>query len=93
MWHRKWRGIAQKQDHGLDCILDNTLVELCKPAIEKREKVQLDLPIKNVNRTTGTVLSSKIAKNMGWKDCRRTPSRLSSRDRPGNRSGPFFPGV
>ena len=59
------RYCVQKQDHGLDCILDNKLVELCKPAIEKGEKVQLDLPIKNVNRTTGTVLSSKIAKKYG----------------------------
>jgi glutamate synthase (NADPH/NADH) large chain/glutamate synthase (ferredoxin) len=59
------RYCVQKQDHGLDCILDNTLVDLCNPAIEKGEKVQLDLPIKNVNRTTGTVLSSKIAKKYG----------------------------
>ena len=32
------RYCVQKQDHGLDCILDNTLVELCKPAIEKRRR-------------------------------------------------------
>ena len=34
-------------------------------AIEKGEKVKLDLPIRNVNRTTGTMLSSKIAKKYG----------------------------
>ena len=59
------RYCVQKQDHGLADILDNKLVELCKPAIEKGEKVKLDLPIKNVNRTTGTVLSSRIAKKYG----------------------------
>ncbi len=59
------RYCVQKQDHGLADILDNKLIELCKPAIEKAEKVTLDLPIKNVNRTTGTVLSSKIAKKYG----------------------------
>ena len=59
------RYCVQKQDHGLADILDNKLVELCKHAIEKGEKVKLDLPIKNVNRTTGTVLSSKIAKKYG----------------------------
>ena len=32
------RYCVQKQDHGLDCILDNTLVELCKPAIERGER-------------------------------------------------------
>ena len=59
------RYCVQKQDHGLADILDNKLVELCKHAIEKGEKVKLDLAIKNVNRTTGTVLSSKIAKKYG----------------------------
>jgi glutamate synthase (NADPH/NADH) large chain/glutamate synthase (ferredoxin) len=46
-------------------ILDNQLVERCKPAIERGEKVSLDLPIRNVNRTTGTVLSSHIARKYG----------------------------
>ncbi|MBI5317819.1 MAG: glutamate synthase subunit alpha, partial [Nitrospirae bacterium] len=59
------RYCVQKQDHGLADILDNKLVELCKIAIEKGEKVTLDLPIRNINRTTGTVLSSKIAKTYG----------------------------
>ena len=59
------RHCVQKQDHGLANILDNKLVELCALAIEKGQKVQIDLPIKNVNRTTGTVLSSKIAKKYG----------------------------
>ena len=59
------RYCVQKQDHGLACILDNKLVELCRPAIEKGEKVTLELPIKNVNRTVGTMLSSTIAKKYG----------------------------
>ena len=37
----------------------------CQPAIEKGEKVTLDLPIRNVNRTVGTMLSSRIAKKYG----------------------------
>ncbi len=59
------RYCVQKQDHGLAGILDNSLVELCRSAIEKGEKVSLDLPIKNVNRTVGTMLSSQIAKKYG----------------------------
>ena len=59
------RYCVQKQDHGLADILDNKLVELCKAAIESGEKVKVDLPIRNINRTTGTVLSSKIAKKYG----------------------------
>ncbi|HSA61267.1 MAG TPA: glutamate synthase-related protein, partial [Nitrospiraceae bacterium] len=59
------RYCVQKQDHGLADIIDNKLVELCKHGIEKGEKVKLDLPIKNVNRTTGTVLSSRVARKYG----------------------------
>ena len=56
---------VQPQDHGIADILDNKLVELCRPAIDCGEKVSLDLPIRNVNRTTGTVLSSHIARKYG----------------------------
>jgi hypothetical protein len=56
---------VQKQDHGLADILDNTLIELCRPAIERGEKVTLNLPIRNTNRTAGTMLSSRIARNYG----------------------------
>jgi glutamate synthase (NADPH/NADH) large chain len=59
------RYCVQKQDHGLADILDNKLVDLCKAAIEKGEKVTCDLSIRNINRTTGTVLSSKIVKRYG----------------------------
>ncbi|MGQ0812058.1 MAG: glutamate synthase large subunit [Nitrospiraceae bacterium] len=59
------RYCVQKQDHGLADILDTKLVELCKPAIERGEKVKVELPIRNVNRTTGTVLSSHIARKYG----------------------------
>ena len=56
---------VEEQDHGMATILDNQLVELCQPAIERKEPVSLELPIRNLNRTTGTVLSSHIAKRYG----------------------------
>jgi glutamate synthase (NADPH/NADH) large chain/glutamate synthase (ferredoxin) len=59
------RYCVHKQDHGLAGVLDNKLIELCRPALEKGEKVTLDLPIRNVNRTVGTMLSSRIAKQYG----------------------------
>jgi glutamate synthase (NADPH/NADH) large chain/glutamate synthase (ferredoxin) len=59
------RYCVQKQDHGLADVLDNKLIELCKPALEKGDKVTLDLPIRNVNRTVGTMLSSHVAKKYG----------------------------
>lgn len=53
------------QDHGLINALDNKLVALAKPAIEKGEKVVLELPISNTNRTVGTMLSHQVASRYG----------------------------
>ncbi len=54
-----------KQDHELEKALDNRLIELCQPAIERGEKVVIELPIINTNRTVGTTLSYHIAKRYG----------------------------
>ncbi|MDX6317125.1 MAG: glutamate synthase large chain, partial [Nocardioidaceae bacterium] len=48
------------QDHGLDRALDNSLIELCAPAIEDGEPVRAALPIRNVNRTVGTMLGHRV---------------------------------
>jgi glutamate synthase (NADPH/NADH) large chain/glutamate synthase (ferredoxin) len=53
---------VEKQDHGIDGVLDWKLLELCKEAVERKKPVKLDLPIRNVNRTVGTILSSRITK-------------------------------
>jgi glutamate synthase domain-containing protein 2/glutamate synthase domain-containing protein 3 len=54
------------QDHGLDKSLDvTTLLGLCKPAIERGEKVRTSLPIRNVNRVVGTITGSEITRKYG----------------------------
>jgi glutamate synthase domain-containing protein 3 len=53
------------QDHGLDRSLDVTLIELAEPALESGEAVTAQLPIKNVNRTVGTMLSGEVARKFG----------------------------
>jgi glutamate synthase (ferredoxin) len=50
------------QDHGLQRALDNELIRLAAPALERGEKVVLDLPIRNVNRTVGTMLGSELTR-------------------------------
>jgi glutamate synthase (NADPH/NADH) large chain len=50
------------QDHGLAAALDNKLIDLAKPALEKGERVNIDLPVRNVNRTVGTMLGSEITR-------------------------------
>jgi glutamate synthase (NADPH) large chain len=52
----------EKQDHGLDGVLDWKLLSAAQPAIERREKVTASFPIKNTDRTAGTILSNEITK-------------------------------
>jgi glutamate synthase (NADPH/NADH) large chain len=56
---------CESQDHGLQKALDNRLVELARPALERREKVTIEMPIRNINRTVGTMLSWHIARRYG----------------------------
>jgi glutamate synthase (NADPH) large chain len=53
------------QNHGLEKALDNRLIELARPALERGEKVAIETPIRNINRTVGTMLSHEIAKRYG----------------------------
>jgi glutamate synthase (NADPH/NADH) large chain len=53
---------ATAQDHGLDKALDHQLIEKAKPALERAEKVSFILPIRNVNRTVGAMLSGEVAR-------------------------------
>ena len=53
------------QDHGLDEALDNTLIARCVEALEQGSRVELDLPIRNVNRTVGTMLGYEVTTRWG----------------------------
>jgi glutamate synthase (NADPH/NADH) large chain len=50
------------QDHGLDEALDQRLIELARPAIDDGHHVSIDLPVRNVNRTVGTLLGHEVTK-------------------------------
>jgi glutamate synthase (NADPH/NADH) large chain len=56
---------SEEQDHGLQHALDNKLIAAAKPALEKGEKVVIETPITNINRTAGTMLSHEVAKRHG----------------------------
>jgi glutamate synthase (NADPH) large chain len=53
------------QDHGLDRALDNDLIEACRPALESGEAVRIQRPVRNVNRTVGTMLGHHVTKRWG----------------------------
>jgi glutamate synthase (NADPH/NADH) large chain len=53
------------QDHGLDRALDNELIAQAMPALTAGTPVSIDLPIRNVNRTVGTMLGSELTRRHG----------------------------
>ncbi|MDE0268540.1 MAG: glutamate synthase large subunit [Acidimicrobiaceae bacterium] len=53
------------QDHGLDHALDKTLIELCDTALKNAETTKIEMPIRNTDRTVGTILGSEITKRYG----------------------------
>jgi glutamate synthase (NADPH/NADH) large chain len=53
------------QDHGLDRALDQTLIQLCEGALDDGQPVTLEMPIRNVNRTVGTMLGSTLTRRFG----------------------------
>ena len=50
------------QDHGLEKALDNELIKLSQPALQNGEAVNIELPVLNINRVVGTMLSHELAK-------------------------------
>ncbi len=55
----------RQQDHGIDTVLDRKLIELTQEALEAVEPIRLELDIENSDRTTGAMLSGKVAKIFG----------------------------
>lgn len=56
---------VKDQDHGLDRALDNQLVSFAAEALEQGTPVRIDLPVRNVNRTVGTMLGHEVTKRYG----------------------------
>jgi len=57
---------TQTQDHEIEKTLDyNTILRICRPALEEKKKIEAKLEITNINRVTGTILSSDIARKYG----------------------------
>ncbi|MDO8938392.1 MAG: glutamate synthase large subunit [Methylicorpusculum sp.] len=56
---------SETQDHGLDQALDLKLIEMAQPALQRGESVRIEIPVKNFNRTVGTMLSGRLAEKYG----------------------------
>ena len=83
---------TQAQDHGLEKSLDVTkILEICKPAIERGEKVKAELPIINVNRVVGTITGSEITKKHGANGLPEDTVQLKFNGSAGQSFGAFVP--
>jgi glutamate synthase (NADPH/NADH) large chain len=80
-----------RQDHGLEKALDNTLIQLAEGALEEGRPVHLDLPIRNVNRTVGTMLGYEVTRRWGGEGLPEDTIDISFRGSAGQSFGAFLP--
>jgi glutamate synthase domain-containing protein 2/glutamate synthase domain-containing protein 3 len=79
------------QEHGLEKALDKELIERCGPAIEKMEPIHFDLPIRNVNRTVGTMLGAAVSKSHGLEGLPDNTIKIRFTGSAGQSFGAFLP--
>ena len=79
------------QDHGLDRALDQELLKLAAPALERAEPVTIELPIRNVNRTVGTILGSELTRRHGFKGLPDDTITIKFNGTAGQSFGAFLP--
>jgi glutamate synthase (NADPH/NADH) large chain len=80
-----------EQDHGLAAALDNTLIELAQPALVDGEITRLQMPVRNVNRTVGTMLGAEITRRYGGAGLPEDTIDISLHGSAGQSLGAFIP--
>ena len=82
---------VRAQDHGLDRALDLTLIEQCAEALESAAPVHLHIPIRNVNRTVGTMLGHELTRRHGGSGLPDDTIVIDFDGSAGNSFGAFVP--
>ena len=82
---------VHEQDHGLDKALDNLLLELAKDALQYKTPVELQLPIRNANRTVGTILGSEVTRRYGAEGLPDDTVKIRFAGSAGQSFGAFLP--
>jgi len=80
-----------RQDHGIDRALDNTLIQLAEGALQDGTPLRLELPVRNVNRTIGTMLGYEVTRRWGADGLPDNTIDLSFRGSAGQSFGAFLP--
>ncbi|MFI5046414.1 MAG: glutamate synthase large subunit, partial [Acidimicrobiia bacterium] len=82
---------TRAQDHGLERALDQELLRLAAAAIERAEPVRIELPIRNVNRTVGTLLGNAVTRRWGGDGLPDDTITVHLRGSAGQSFGAFVP--
>ncbi|SER09981.1 MULTISPECIES: glutamate synthase large subunit [Lentzea] len=82
---------VREQDHGLDKALDRTLIQLAEAALEDAHQVTLELPVRNVNRTVGTLLGAEVTRRYGGEGLEDDTIRVKLTGSAGQSLGAFLP--
>ncbi len=83
---------VREQDHGLDKSLDvTTILPLCHEALESKKPVDIILPIRNVNRTVGTILGAEVSRRYGAEGLPVDTIRIHFNGSAGQSFGAFLP--
>ncbi|MDF3051597.1 MAG: hypothetical protein K0R87_3235, partial [Pseudonocardia sp.] len=85
------RHCTKTQDHGLERALDNTLIQLSEGALRSGDTVRLDLPVRNVNRTVGTMLGYEVTRRWGADGLPDDTIDVTLRGSAGQSFGAFLP--
>jgi len=86
------RRCVRPQDHALESSLDHTtIIPACREAVEHKKRVELRLPIRNVNRTVGTTLGYHITKRWGAEGLPDDTIRIHFAGSAGQSFGAFVP--
>ncbi len=85
------RHCTQTQDHGLARALDNTLIQLAEGALADGTPVRLQLPVRNVNRTVGTMLGYELTRRWGGAGLPDNTIDISLTGSAGQSFGAFLP--
>ena len=79
------------QDHGLGKALDNTLIQLAEGTLADATPVRLELPVRNVNRTVGTMLGYEVTRRWGGEGLPDNTLYISLTGSAGQSFGAFLP--
>jgi glutamate synthase (NADPH/NADH) large chain len=79
------------QDHALEHALDQTIIALAEGALEDARPVRLELPVRNVNRTVGTLLGSEVTRRYGGQGLHDDTIHVTLTGSAGQSIGAFLP--